>query len=301
MDDGFVPEPAVRLSLMHRALKLALNMAGGLLSLAGVAFVGIRLSGYMAEIDLARFHWKAWLLAGFFALVYGAANTLLARAWWNLMEFLKAPAGWGWAWRIYGVSQLAKYVPGNIFHLASRQALSMAAGFEGWMLAKSTVWELGLLVLAGAMFFGLILDLLFPSLPFFVPLLVFVGVFFLVDAGLRCWWGPAIASAFAWQWVFLIVSGLVFVGILALIAPQSVDPALLPTFCGSYVVAWLAGLVTPGAPAGVGVRELVLLYMLEGHVVETNLLLAVVLGRLVTVAGDLLFFCMASMARAGRG
>jgi len=301
LDDGFVPGQAIKPSLMHRALKLALNIAGGLLSLAGVAFVGIRLSGYMAEIDLARFHWKAWLLAGFFALVYGTANTLLARAWWNLMEFLKAPAGWGWAWRIYGVSQLAKYVPGNIFHLASRQALSMAAGFEGWMLAKSTVWELGLLVLAGVMFFGLILDLLFPSLPFFAPLLVFVGVFLSVEAGLRCWSAPSIARALAWQWVFLIISGLVFVGVLALVAPQSVNFALLPTFCGSYVIAWLAGLVTPGAPAGVGVRELVLLYLLEGYVMETNLLLAVVLGRLVTVAGDLLFFCMASTARTGKG
>lgn len=296
-----MPGPAVNLSLMHRAFKLALNIAGGMLSLAGVVFVGFRLAGYVAEMDLSRFNWKTWFLAGFFALVYGAANTLLARAWWNLMKFLKTPAGWGLAWRIYGVSQLAKYVPGNIFHLASRQALSMAAGLEGWMLAKSTIWELGLLVFAGVMFFFLILDLLFPSLPFFAPFLVFVGVFFLVEAGLRCWSAPPIASAFAWQWVFLIVSGLVFTGILALVAPQSVDLALLPTFCGSYVIAWLAGLVTPGAPAGVGVRELVLLYLLEGYVMETNLLLAVVLGRLVTVAGDLLFFCMASTARAGRG
>jgi hypothetical protein len=36
---------------------------------------------------------------------------------------------------------------------------------------------------------------------------------------------PSIANALAWQWVFLIVSGLVFTGILALVAPQSVDPA----------------------------------------------------------------------------
>jgi uncharacterized membrane protein YbhN (UPF0104 family) len=46
------------------------------------------------------------------------------------------------------------------------------------------------------------------------------------------------------------------------------------------VIAWLAGLVITGAPAGVGVRELVPLYLLEGYVMETNLLLAVVLGRL---------------------
>jgi hypothetical protein len=63
------------------------------------------------------------------------------------------PYGTSWAKSFNRVSQLAKYVLGNIFHLASRQALSMAAGFEGWMPAKSTIWELGLLVLAGVLFF----------------------------------------------------------------------------------------------------------------------------------------------------
>ena len=33
-------------------------------------------------------------------------------------------------------------------------------------------------------------------------------------------------------------------------------------FTGAYVIAWLAGLVTPGAPAGVGVRELVMYALL---------------------------------------
>jgi hypothetical protein len=31
---------------------------------------------------------------------------------------------------------------------------------------------------------------------------------------------------------------------------------------GSYVIAWLAGFVTPGAPAGIGVREAVLVILL---------------------------------------
>lgn len=49
-------------------------------------------------------------------------------------------------------------------------------------------------------------------------------------------------------------------------------------------------MVTPGAPAGVGVRELVLLLLLKGLAADTDLIMAVLLGRLVTVIGDLLFF-----------
>lgn len=66
---------------------------------------------------------------------------------------------------------------------------------------------------------------------------------------------------------------------------------------GVYVLAWLAGLVTPGAPAGVGVRELVLLFLLKGIVAEADLLLAVVLGRVVTVVGDFGFFVFGNLIR----
>ena len=59
---------------------------------------------------------------------------------------------------------------------------------------------------------------------------------------------------------------------------------------GAYVLAWLVGLVTPGAPAGVGIRELVLLFVLKGVIPETDLLLAVVMGRVVTIFGDVLYF-----------
>jgi uncharacterized membrane protein YeaQ/YmgE (transglycosylase-associated protein family) len=47
--------------------------------------------------------------------------------------------------------------------------------------------------------------------------------------------------------------------------------------CGAYVVAWLAGLLTPGAPA--------------------DLLTAIVLGRIVTVFGDVVFYLLAVCIR----
>ena len=64
-------------------------------------------------------------------------------------------------------------------------------------------------------------------------------------------------------------------------------------------MAWLAGLLTPGAPAGIGVRELVLVLLLKGIVPEAELLLAVLLSRLVTVGGDLLFYLVAMAIPAG--
>ena len=77
---------------------------------------------------------------------------MLAYAWWNLLEQFGASVSKRWAAKIYGLSQLAKYVPGNIFHLAGRQAMGMSAGVGGRILAKSALWELGIILIAGAVF-----------------------------------------------------------------------------------------------------------------------------------------------------
>jgi uncharacterized membrane protein YbhN (UPF0104 family) len=89
-------------------------------------------------------------------------------------------------------------------------------------------------------------------------------------------------------------------GALFLVAPAVVTFSTFSVLCGSYVIAWLAGLITPGAPAGVGVRELVLLFLLGEQIPAADLLLAVVLGRIVTVVGDLLFFTAVSTSKGFR-
>jgi uncharacterized membrane protein YbhN (UPF0104 family) len=86
----------------------------------------------------------------------------------------------------------------------------------------------------------------------------------------------------------------IFVALFALIVPEY-SPIMLVPLCGAYVVAWLAGLVTPGAPAGIGVREIVLLLLLGSSVAEADLLLVVVLGRIVTMVGDILYFITSIM------
>jgi uncharacterized membrane protein YbhN (UPF0104 family) len=89
---------------------------------------------------------------------------------------------------------------------------------------------------------------------------------------------------------------MVFVGVLAqLMGEVSFGLSYGLLYCGAFVVAWLVGLVTPGAPAGVGVRELVLMALLKGLVPEDDLLMAVLLSRVVTVGGDGLFFLVVSL------
>jgi hypothetical protein len=59
-----------------------------------------------------------------------------------------------------------------------------------------------------------------------------------------------------------------------------------------FSVSWLAGFLTPGAPAGIGVREAVMIALMEGIIGKSNSLIISILFRLVTIAGDVMMFFM---------
>ena len=287
MDDAPVPPQAMISSV---GWKKWLHVGGSALALAGIVFVGFRLHSYWGSLDKSRLDAATLLASIGLAFIYAVSNIFLALSWRELLAHLQDPLNWQSSMKIYGVSQLARYLPGNIFHLAGRQALGMSAGISPSALAKSTVWELGLIAFAGALFSALVLPVFWQGLPPTTALLLWAAIVAIAAIGLNKVWGRHIKAAFLLQVLFLAVSGLIFVFLLECLSGQSARPALWVLAGGAYVVAWLAGLLTPGAPAGVGVREAVLLFMLRGCLPESDLLLAIIMARVVTVFGDLIFF-----------
>lgn len=267
-----------------------LNRIGGLLGAAGVVFVALRLASYADEIDAAGIGVGGYVALLGLAVVYGASNLLLALGWWRLLRCLGVTAARGWALRAYAISQLAKYVPGNIFQFAGRQAIGVAAGFGNGPLAKSTALELLLLAAAGALFVPLTAPLLYNS----TGVIVAGTAAFLALSVLAIWLaarfgGAEFGRAALCYLGFLVVSGLIFVGTYHVVGDASAVSAV-SWIAGAYVLAWLAGMLTPGAPAGIGVREAVLLFLLADLASPPVILLAVVAGRAVTVLGDLGFY-----------
>ena len=266
------------------------------MALIGVVFVFAKLYSYSTDINFAIFNARTWALIAFLALVYGLSNLMLAQAWHKLLQHLGVSVAAPWAICAFGVSQIAKYVPGNIFQLVGRQAMGAAAGLSHWPLAKSAVWELGLIAVAGAMFGLLVLPVLTEHIAALTSLTFFVASLITIVFVLNYLFSKAIVLAFLLYVSFLLLSGMLFLGLIELITENNVIKVTdWPALIGAYVVAWLVGLVTPGAPAGIGVRELALLFLLTGMVGEAELVMAVALGRLVTASGDGLFFIASSM------
>ena len=272
-------------------LRRVAHWIGHLLAILGILFVLIRIYQGADQRHLAELDSQVWMGLVILTLGYGLANFLLAHGWYCLLIQFGAKVSKIWAYRTYGLSQIGKYVPGNVFHLASRHSFGMSFGVTSNTLLKSTFWELVLISLAAMTCTSLVLPLLLPKLDHLVVVIVFIGACSLVGLTFRFAMGPGVAKAYAHYLVFLLTTSTIFVCLLWFIGGgQSLPLRTLIVITGAYLTAWVAGLVTPGAPAGIGVREFMLLLLLENAVDETDLLIAIFLGRLVTVSGDLLFY-----------
>lgn len=248
-----------------------------------------------------------WIVLG--ALLYALLSVLLALAWrWLAGVYGPRPsvkAGYA----VYARSQLAKYLPGNAFHYVSRQLLGRRAGLSHPALVASGLLEMGSLLLA-AVVAGAV-GLTFArsaaaaglwSWPWALAAgLAALLAWPLLDALLRRWrptsrWlaelphlslgrtlrllGPAVGLHLAF------FAG---VGVLLMLLASAWGRSLgeLASLLWAFPIAWAAGTVAVGAPAGVGVREAVLVLALEPLVGPARAAALALALRLVTTGGDL--------------
>lgn len=271
--------------------KRLIYVIGFLLTGVSLAFVVVSLMQNAEEIDFSNLSPSTITALALLSVGYGLINILLALAWCELLHHFKQPVERLWAVRAYGVSQIAKYIPSNMVHMAGRQAIGAADGLPNWPLAKSIMWETGVIIIMALPFVFLPLSLVLDIFAWLAPsILLFGGSTLTIMWLARQLFSVHLSRATLMHTTFLIGSSLIFAAIIVLTMPNMIKPDTLIASCGAYVIAWLAGLITPGAPAGIGVREVVLYGLLHTVISQADLLMVIALGRLVTVGGDLLFF-----------
>lgn len=241
-----------------------------------VAFMGYRAA---RQTDFGSLHYWPLLAAYLFALVWWVG---LALGWACLVsdgepgDVRRAVAGWC-------SSQVARYMPGGIWAVVAR-----AATVQGRIRDKLTaVTAENVIVLLVSLAVG--------------------GVW----AGVHNWrWLPlallVAAPLLASRWLqrrtqitrrrvrrtsASYAVAYVAYGVMAVLVQIAVSGLRSPTHplyvAGSACVAWAVGLVVVFAPGGVGVRELVYVWMLTGLYPRHELEAAAVTSRLVTVAAEI--------------
>ncbi|HEY4093123.1 MAG TPA: hypothetical protein VGN46_16545 [Luteibacter sp.] len=273
----------------HANWKRLANIAGGILGIAGIAFLVAQLRRYGAAMDLKGLSSNDWLAFACLSLLGICMNACLGLAWRAVLAWNAVRVDARWAIATYAITHVARYVPGNIFHYAGRQAVGMAAGLPARALARASFMELAMVASCGALL-GLFaaplvipeLDALWWRLTAMILVIVTLGVVFRLG-------GRRLAEALALYTAYLVMSGLTFLAFIALRGSfQTFQSQDVVAFGAAYIVAWLIGMLAPGAPAGLGVREAVVLFFLRGSVDAAILLFAVLGTRITSVCADAL-------------
>jgi uncharacterized membrane protein YbhN (UPF0104 family) len=188
-------------------------------------------------------------------------------AWDSLLPFSEAA-------RIWFLSNLGKYVPGNIWSLTAMGVMARGRGVSALaatgssviMQAVSLATGTAIVMVTGAKLLGqpalvgvsvLVLVVILLSAPRFLPpLAAWIGGLVGRDIAAptvpaRSIWTAALASALSW--LFYGVAFQFFMrGLLG------VSPGEISSYIAVYTAAYILGFISPIAPAGLGVREFTL-------------------------------------------
>jgi glycosyltransferase 2 family protein len=211
--------------------------------------------------------------------------------------------------RIYNITQLGKYIPGNIWHFVGKAAAYRDQRFSLGNVRDALIIENVWLVLS-AFVYGLILLVVFEYeliLTFFSSY-IYLVIFFVFLVPLSFFLAQKllnidfreifshhrlnlrIAAIQIFVWTFL---GLGFAVLALPFLPSEANVFML---MGLYAIAFSIGFITPFAPAGIGVREAVLAFGLLPYVPLEVVILISVANRLLYLLAEIILAFVAYFA-----
>lgn len=274
-------------------------------------FLGKTLKDNWREVAAIRIDGAEWGMLAIALFVTLLAHTWAAWVWtWILRWFKQAVPTW-WAVRIYLKTNIAKYLPGNVWHFYGRIVAVTEAGVSPGVATLSVLLEPLLMAVAalsiavaGIPALGAAPEAIARAswLGIFAPALLLLIHPRILNPALQL---AARSKGKAGEVVridryplglllgevgFLGLRGAGFLLTLAAIAPpetlQLKILSKLPLLLSAFSFAWLLGLVVPGAPGGIGVFEATVTGLLKSDFGAAPLLSAVAFYRLISVLAE---------------
>lgn len=230
------------------------------------------------------------------------------------------------ALHVYAKANIGKYLPGNVMHYAGRNLFAGKLELSQKQIAAASLCEVMSLVLAAFLMGTLLAfskmrqalaavkyqirdlsgnvqpDRFLGMAVFFciaagTVLLVTVAAVMTVRRG-RAGKGSVFEKRYSVRRFLktFLASFVIYAAVLAILGMilvflywywtgrPSADQALAMT--AAYIIAWVLGFVVPGAPGGIGVREMALTLLLSPVMGTDTVAVLSVLHRMITVAGD---------------
>jgi len=268
---------------------------------AGTALLAVSLLSLLAfalrnwtAIAAVEIHRPALLAVA--ALIYGISHLTTALSWPMILRGMGEQVEVRAAIRIGLVAQIGKYLPGNIAHYVGRAVIARDAGVRLVDSGISTGVEILAAVLA-AVVIGCTALFVDPRPIAFLPnqirhlassvtslsivLLLVLGAVaaIILRQGYRI---RVLLDPITCLSVSFALAGVSFFTVVSAMTSY----ADLASIIGVFVLGWTAGFLMPGSPAGLGIREAILIAFLSPMIGTGTAIVCAILHRLITALVD---------------
>ena len=284
-------------------LRRWVQRSGQILTVAALIFFARELVLQWGKVS----HWRPsgaqFVLLISLAIGYAAALLLLAWNWSAILRRLIGPVlPAGPLLQSYTKTQIAKYVPGNVMHYVTRHVYLRDYGLEHRAIASAAFLEAISLPIAAMLAIALMVPFSgFAELAAFAirPDLTLIAAILSIVTGAIIYayfsgthrYVPTVCYVLGRAVAFMLWQGLLF-GLII----YSVSGTFVVFAIPVAIFAWLVGFVTPGAPGGVAVREVLIVELLQDAAPNEEVFIAALLFRLVTTLGDVTLYSFGELA-----
>lgn len=214
---------------------------------------------------------------------------------------------------VYITSNLGKYLPGNIMHFIGRNVLGVQYNISQSNMLLATILELAitlittfvLTIIFSAQYFLTVFKLLIVDYKKIVVALL-VGALVVLCFGIILIYkhrekvsdiirvlGTRKNKRYILQGIGLnlgtqIASGITYILVVVTIYNDSVSVNI--SLIGIYLLAWLVGFIMPGVPGGIGIKESILILLLNGLLPRDIILVSVIIHRCLNIIAEVLAF-----------
>ncbi|HIK04663.1 MAG TPA: UPF0104 family protein [Trichormus sp. M33_DOE_039] len=286
---------------------------------ATLVFVGKALQDNWLEVTAIRIDEAGWSI-----LAIATGVTLLAHTW----------AGWIWTWvlkelkqpvpstkfiQVYLKTNIAKYLPGNVWHHYGRIVAAKNANIAAGAATLSVLLE-PLLMAAAALIFVILFGNQFAATntTWIQQIFKLLSLLIILCAIHPRFLNPVINLLYKLkvkktdtksspsvgirryplrpllgEMGFLGLRGLGF--ILTLFAIMPLNFSQIPLLLGAFSFAWLLGFIVPGAPGGLGVFEATAIALLQHRFPSAAVISAIALYRLISIIAETAGAVLASL------
>lgn len=269
------------------------------------------------------------------AVLFASTSLFSVLGWHVLLQRLAHPRRLGHVAAAFCVTQIAKYLPGNVGHHVGRVAIARNQMHIPASVSLQSILQESALACLAAFLVSASSILALPAGSFpalqreLIPgrhvglldgllIILLVGILSLaIVNACKTRWAEGRSRIVNWlfgvapSWRALgqalpayvaiyVVNGFALWIIASGLMP--VDSGDVLVLAGAYSLSWAVGFLLPGAPGGLGVREAALALLLTGSFPPDQIFALSILSRISTVAADMLIFAFGlTMSRRYRG